>query len=106
MVGTTVADLSASTRFFVDVLGFAVEGDRPIERSGRHFELLHGLFGMARNLGGLMRAHPPARVPALPRFTRTAAGYRGYDVPRPLEHLADAPTSKARAYIKQVLPEQ
>ena len=44
-IGTTVSDLARSTRFFVDVLGFTVEGREPVELSGRPFELLHGLFG-------------------------------------------------------------
>lgn len=43
-VGLTVANLDISMRFFVDALGFAVEGPTG-EFSGRAFELLHGVFG-------------------------------------------------------------
>jgi anthranilate synthase component 1 len=38
-----------------------------------------------------MRAHPPAHVPGLPRFTGGAVGFLGYDVARTLERLPDPP---------------
>jgi anthranilate synthase component 1 len=38
-----------------------------------------------------MRAHPPAHVPGLPRFTGGAVGFMGYDVARTLERLPDPP---------------
>ena len=40
------------------------------------------------HLAELMRAHPPAHVPGLPRFTGGAVGFMGYDVARTLERLA------------------
>jgi anthranilate synthase component 1 len=43
------------------------------------------------HLGEVMRAHPPAPVPGLPRFTGGAVGFMGYDVARTLEHLPDPP---------------
>jgi anthranilate synthase component 1 len=45
------------------------------------------------HLGEVMRAHPPAHVPGLPRFTGGAVGFMGYDVARTLERL---PRSAAR----------
>lgn len=43
-VGTTVADLDTSVRFFVEVLGFTLD-EAPVELNGRPFELLNGVFG-------------------------------------------------------------
>ena len=43
------------------------------------------------HLAALMRAHPPAPVPGLPRFTGGAVGFMGYDVARTLERLPDPP---------------
>lgn len=43
------------------------------------------------HLGEVMRAHAPAHVPGLPRFTGGAVGFMGYDVARTLESLPDAP---------------
>ena len=43
------------------------------------------------HLAALMRAHPPAPVPGLPRFTGGAVGFLGYDVARTLERLPDPP---------------
>ena len=48
--------------------------------------------GPLEHLAALMRAHPPAHVPGLPRFTGGAVGFMGYDVARTLEHLPDPPT--------------
>ena len=47
--------------------------------------------GPLEHLAALMRAHPPAHVPGLPRFTGGAVGFMGYDVARTLEHLPDPP---------------
>ena len=43
------------------------------------------------HVAALMRAHPPAHVPGLPRFTGGAVGFMGYDVARTLERLPDPP---------------
>ena len=43
------------------------------------------------HLAEVMRAHAPAHVPGLPRFTGGAVGFMGYDVARTLESLPDAP---------------
>lgn len=100
MVGTTVADLSASTRFFVDVLGFAVEGDRPIERSGRHFELLHGLFGARARVATLRLGRERIELTEYlaPRGRPYPGDTRGND--RWFQHIALITSDMDRAYAR------
>jgi anthranilate synthase component I len=43
------------------------------------------------HLASLMRKHPPAPVPGLPRFTGGAVGFMGYDVVRTIERLPSPP---------------
>jgi anthranilate synthase component I len=53
--------------------------------------LIDGQRAPLEHLGEVMRAHPPAPVPGLPRFTGGAVGFLGYDVARTLERLPNAP---------------
>lgn len=99
-VGTTVADLSASTRFFVDVLGFSVEGDKPIELSGRRFELLHGLFGARARVATLRLGRERIELTEYlaPRGRPYPADTRGND--RWFQHIAIITSDMDRAYAR------
>ncbi len=96
-IGVTVANLDVSTRFFVDVLGFTVDGT-PAERSGRPFELLHGVFGARARVA---RLHLGAERLELteylaPRGRPFPADTRGND--RWFQHIAIITSDMAAAY--------
>jgi catechol 2,3-dioxygenase-like lactoylglutathione lyase family enzyme len=99
-VGTTVSDLSASTRFFVDVLGFGVEGEMPIELSGRRFELLHGLFGARARVATLSLGRERIELTEYlaPRGRPYPVDTRGND--RWFQHIAIITSDMDRAYAR------
>jgi catechol 2,3-dioxygenase-like lactoylglutathione lyase family enzyme len=99
-VGTTVADLSASTRFFVDVLGFRVEGETPIELSGRRFELLHGLFGARARVATLRLGGERIELTEYlaPRGRPYPGDTRGND--RWFQHIAIITSDMDQAYAR------
>jgi catechol 2,3-dioxygenase-like lactoylglutathione lyase family enzyme len=99
-VGTTVSDLSASTRFFVEVLGFGVEGGMPIELSGRRFELLHGLFGARARVATLSLGRERIELTEYlaPRGRPYPGDTRGND--RWFQHIAIITSDMDRAYAR------
>ena len=99
-VGTTVADLGRSTRFFVDVLGFALEAGGPVEVSGRPFELLHGLFGARARVATLRLGHERIELTEYltPRGRPYPVDTRGND--RWFQHIAIITSDMTRAYTR------
>ncbi|MGE0359999.1 MAG: VOC family protein [Vicinamibacterales bacterium] len=99
-MGTTVADLARSTRFFVDVLGFTVEGQDPVELSGRPFELLHGLFGARARVATLRLGRERLELSEYlaPRGRSYPVDTRGND--RWFQHVAIITSDMARAYAR------
>jgi catechol 2,3-dioxygenase-like lactoylglutathione lyase family enzyme len=98
-VGTTVADLARSTRFFVDVLGFALEA-APVELSGRPFELLHGLFGARARIATLRLGRERIELTEYlaPRGRPYPVDTRGND--RWFQHIAIITSDMTRAYTR------
>jgi catechol 2,3-dioxygenase-like lactoylglutathione lyase family enzyme len=99
-VGTTVADLARSTRFFVDVLGFTPDGSEPVESSGRPFELLHGLFGARARVTTLRLGHERLELTEYlaPRGRPYPVDTRGND--RWFQHIAIITSDMRRAYAR------
>ncbi|MGD9906015.1 MAG: VOC family protein [Vicinamibacterales bacterium] len=99
-VGTTVTDLARSTRFFVDVLGFTVEGAAPVELSGRPFELLHGLFGARARVAVLRLGRERIELSEYlaPRGRPYPVDTRGND--RWFQHVAIITSDMAAAYAR------
>jgi len=99
-VGTTVADLARSTRFFIDVLGFALEGNAPSEFSGRPFELLHGLFGARARVATLRLGRERIELTEYlaPRGQPYPVDTRGND--RWFQHIAIITSDMPEAYAR------
>ncbi len=98
-IGTTVADLERSTRFFVEVLGFAVER-APVELAGRPYELLTGVFGARQRVARLRlgREHLELTEFLAPRGRPYPADTRGND--RWFQHIAIITSDMAGAYAR------
>jgi catechol 2,3-dioxygenase-like lactoylglutathione lyase family enzyme len=99
-VGATVADLARSTRFFVDVLGFAPDGGAAAELSGRPFELLHGLFGARARVATLRLGGERLELTEYlaPRGRPYPIDTRGND--RWFQHIAIITSDMAQAYAR------
>lgn len=98
-VGLTVANLDASTRFFVDVLGFTAEG-APTELTGRTFELLHGVFGARARVARLRLGGERLELTEYlaPRGRPYPPDTRGND--RWFQHVAIITSDMAAAYAR------
>jgi catechol 2,3-dioxygenase-like lactoylglutathione lyase family enzyme len=99
-VGTTVSDLGRSTRFFVEVLGFELEGGTPAELTGRAFELLHGLFGARARVATLKLGRERIELTEYlaPRGRPYPVDTRGND--RWFQHIAIITSDMERAYAR------
>ena len=98
-VGTTVADLARSVRFFVDVLGFEREGE-VVELAGRPYELLHGVFGARLRVARLRlgREHLELTEYAAPAGRAYPEDTRGND--RWFQHIAIITSDMDAAYAR------
>jgi catechol 2,3-dioxygenase-like lactoylglutathione lyase family enzyme len=98
-VGTTVADLERSTRFFVDVLGFTVES-APLELAGRPHELLTGVFGARQRVARLRLGRERVELTEFlaPRGRPYPPDTRGND--RWFQHIAIITSDMAAAYAR------
>ena len=97
-IGTTVADLARSVRFFVDVLGF--EAAAPVELAGRPYELLHGVFGARMRVARLTLGREALELTeyAAPRGRPYPGDSRGND--RWFQHIAIITSDMAAAYAR------
>lgn len=98
-VGTTVADLARSVRFFVDVLGFSPAGP-PVELAGRPYELLQGLFGARMRVARLRLGDEMVELTeyAAPKGRAYPADTRGND--RWFQHVAIITSDMEAAYAR------
>lgn len=98
-VGLTVANLDASTRFFVEALGFTAEGPA-VELSGRPFELLHGVFGARARVARLRLGAERIELTEYlaPRGRPYPADTRGND--RWFQHIAVITSDMSAAYAR------
>lgn len=98
-VGTTVADLATSVRFFREVLGFEADGPE-VELAGRPYELLHGLFGVRMRVARLRLGHERIELTeyAAPRGRPYPADTRGND--RWFQHMAIITSDMDAAYAR------
>jgi catechol 2,3-dioxygenase-like lactoylglutathione lyase family enzyme len=99
-VGATVSDLARSTRFFVEVLGFEIEGGPRTELTGRPFELLHGLFGARAQVATLKLGRERIELTEYlaPRGRPYPVDTRGND--RWFQHIAIITSDMERAYAR------
>ena len=99
-VGMTVSDLGRSTRFFVDVLGFELEGSGREELAGRPFELMHGLFGARAQITTLKLGRERIELTEYlaPRGRPYPVDTRGND--RWFQHIAIITSDMDRAYAR------
>jgi catechol 2,3-dioxygenase-like lactoylglutathione lyase family enzyme len=98
-IGTTVADLVRSVRFFEDVLGFEQVGP-PLDLAGRPYELLHGLFGARLRVARLRLGREQIELTeyAAPRGRPYPADSRGND--RWFQHVAIITSDMDAAYAR------
>ncbi|MGE0812633.1 MAG: VOC family protein [Vicinamibacterales bacterium] len=98
-VGTTVADLARSVRFFREVLGFEADGP-DVELTGRPYELLHGLFGVRMRVARLHLGHERIELTeyAAPRGRPYPVDTRGND--RWFQHMAIITSDMDAAYAR------
>lgn len=98
-IGTTVANLSRSVRFFVDVLGFTSVGPT-VELAGRPYELLHGLFGARIRVARLRLGDEILELTeyAAPKGRPYPADTRGND--RWFQHVAIITSDMDAAYVR------